>query len=84
MKPPVKRSGRNSPVERFRAEIEQAVADGAAREDMTLRLTLGDASKLKRDPTVAVSEISFAEGRMRFLGVDIQEVSVAESELVRS
>ena len=34
---------------RFRYEIEQAEARGAVRAAMTLRLTLGDADKLKRD-----------------------------------
>lgn len=84
MRRPVERSRRNSPAERFRAEIEQAAAEGVAREDMTLHLTFGDASKLKRDPGVAVSDISFASGGMRFLGVSIQEGGVAQSELVRS
>jgi len=50
MRPPVKPAARKSPAVRFRAEIEQAVADGFACEDMRLRLTLGEASRLKRDP----------------------------------
>ncbi len=49
---------------------------------MTLRLTLGDASLLKRDPGIAVSDISFDGGTMRYLGVKVQEGGVAESELV--
>jgi hypothetical protein len=84
MKPPAKGSGRKSPADRFRAEIERAVAEGVVREDMTLRLTLSDSSKLKRDPNVAVSDISFTGGVTRFLGVSIEEGGVAESELVRS
>jgi len=84
MRPPVKPAARKSPAVRFRAEIEQAVADGFACEDMRLRLTLGDASLLKRDPSLAVSEISFADGSMRFLGVRIEEGGVERSELIRS
>jgi hypothetical protein len=84
MRSSTKPSGRSSPAEHFRAEIEQAVVEGVAREDMKLRLTLGDASLLKRDPRIAVSDISFVGGSMRFLGVSIQEGGVARSELVRS
>ena len=62
MRPTVKPIGRNSPAMRFRAEIEQAVADGFACEGMRLRLTLGDASLLKRDASLSVSDISFAAG----------------------
>jgi hypothetical protein len=83
MRPPIKSPRFSSPAERFRAEIEKAVGEGVACEDMTLRLTLRDASHLKRDPRVAVSEISFADGSMRFLGVCIREGGVAQSELVR-
>ena len=84
MRPTVKPIGRNSPAMRFRAEIEQAVADGFACEGMRLRLTLGDASLLKRDASLSVSDISFAAGIMRFLGVRIEEGGVERSELVRS
>ena len=84
MRPTVKPIGRNSPAMRFRAEIEQAVADGCACEGMRLRLTLGDASLLKRDASLSVSDISFAAGIMRFLGVRIEEGGVERSELVRS
>ena len=84
MRPTVKPIGRNSPAMRFRAEIEQAVADGLACEGMRLRLTLGDASLLKRDASLSVSDISFAAGIMRFLGVRIEEGGVERSELVRT
>ena len=84
MRPTVKPIGRNSPAMRFRAEIEQAVADGFACEGMRLRLTLGDASLLKRDASLSVSDISFAAGIMRFLGVRIEEGGVERSELVRT
>lgn len=74
---------RGSPAKHFQAQIEKAEAGGQAREQMTLRLTLGDASLIKRDSTLAVSDISFADGIMRFLGVRIEEGGVTESELVQ-
>ena len=84
MRPTVRPAGRKFPALRFRAEIEQAVADGFACEGMRLRLTLGDASLLKRDASLSVSDISFAAGIMRFLGVRIEEGGVERSELVRT
>lgn len=75
---------RRPPAVRFREQIEKAEADGLARERMTLRLTYGDASLLKRDRTLGVSDISFAGGSMRFLGVTVEEGGVPESELVTS
>ena len=51
---------------------------------MTLRLTYGDASLLKRDRALGVSDISFAGGSMRVLGVRVEEGGVPESELVTS
>lgn len=66
---------------RFRAQIEKAEADGLARTDMTLRLTKGDADLLKRDPGLQVSDISFADGVMRFLGVKVEQGVVVESGL---
>ena len=52
-----------------------------AREEMTLKLTKGDADLLKRDPGLQVSDISFAGGVMRFLGVRVEQGGVTESEL---
>jgi hypothetical protein len=72
-----------TPAIRFRSEIERAEADGIPREDMTLRLTLSDVHKLKRDPDLAVADISFGDGVMRFLGVRIEEGGIAESALDR-
>jgi hypothetical protein len=48
---------------------------------MVLRLTLTDVSKLKRDTSLAVADISFSSGAMRFLGVRVEEGGVAESVL---
>jgi hypothetical protein len=84
MKIPPPTTKRPSPALRFRAEIEKAEAAGVARKDMTLRLTLGDASQLKRDPSVAVEDVSFADGAMRFLGVKTEQGGVAVSVLEHS
>jgi hypothetical protein len=73
---------RQPPALIFRDAIERAEADGVARKAMTLRLTRGDANLLKRDPNVAVADISFAEEGMRFLGVIVQQEGVAVSELL--
>lgn len=75
---------RGSPAASFRTQIEKAEAEGCSRADMTLRLTLGDASLLKRDPAVPVTDIGFAGGAMSYLGVAIEEGGVAQSVLVRA
>jgi hypothetical protein len=73
---------RLSPGERFRHEIEKAVEAGADVDDMTLRMTLGDANKLRRDPTLALADISFGGGVMRYLGVKVEQGGVDTSILV--
>ena len=75
---------RGSPAASFRTQIEKAEAEGCSRSDMTLRLTLGDASLLKRDPALAVTDIGFVDQTMRFLGVVIEEGGVTQSQLVRA
>lgn len=67
----------------FRAEIEKAVAEGVAREDMMLRLTLNDVNQLRRDGSLPVSDISYADGVMRYLGVKVEQGGVPQSELAR-
>lgn len=67
----------------FRTEIEKAEAEGVAREDMTLRLTLNDVNQLRRDNNLPVADISYAGGVMRYLGVKIEQGGVAESMLTR-
>jgi hypothetical protein len=79
MAPPVKRRG--TPASIFRAEIERAVADGRRRDDMRLRLTLGDATALRRDRELPLADLSFAGGEMRFLGVRVQSGGVEKSVL---
>jgi hypothetical protein len=65
----------------LRAEIEKAEAAGMLRYDMRLHLTLGDVNQLKRDRSLAVSDVSFAGGTMRYLGVTIVEGGVSISVL---
>jgi hypothetical protein len=67
----------------FRNEIEAAEAQGVGRDVMTLRLTLSDVSALKRDRSLAVEDISFADGVMRYLGVKVESGGVPESTLDR-
>ena len=50
---------------------------------MLLRLTFGDVSQLKRDASLALEDVSFAGGVMRFLGVQIEQGGVVESVLER-
>jgi hypothetical protein len=82
MKPELAPSGRRSPAGRLREQIERAEASGLRRKQMMLRLTHADASLLKRDPELAMSDISFADGVMRFLGVKVEAGGVTVSELV--
>jgi hypothetical protein len=72
-----------SPDNRFRGQIETALADGAAPADMILRLTLRDANLLTRDPKTPVADISFRDGVMRFLGVRVEKGGVPVSVLDR-
>ena len=65
----------------FRLAIDNAVADGAKLDSMLLRLTLSDASELKRDNTLAIEDISFKGGVMRFLGVKVEPGGVTSSTL---
>jgi hypothetical protein len=73
-----------SPDRRFRDQIETAVSEGVAREDMILHLTLRDVSLLSRDPAVPVTDISYSGGVMRFLGVRIEKGGVPTSALQRA
>jgi hypothetical protein len=71
-----------APAVQFRGEIEKAEAAGLTRDDMTLRLTHADADKLKRDVSLAVADISFSGGAMRFLGVKVEAGGVPISVLL--
>jgi hypothetical protein len=68
---------------RLRDQIEAARAEGALPEQMVLRLTHSDVDHLKRDRSLAVSDISFADGQMHFLGVRVETGGVGESVLER-
>lgn len=67
--------------ELFRQAIEKAEAEGASRGEMVLRLTARDSADLKRDRSVAVEDISFAGGEMRFLGVKVITGGIEASAL---
>ena len=56
------------PGQRFRSEIEKATADGAVISALMLKLTLSDAAKLRRDPSIETEAISFSDGQMRLSG----------------
>lgn len=71
-------------AQEFRTAILEACADGARVEDLVLRLTLRDASMLKRDPAVGVDEIAFGNDGMEFLGVKVIAGGVTESALERA
>lgn len=81
MKPVQPGPRRAAPAAHFRAEIEKAEAQGAARDDMVLRLTLTDVNQLKRDASLPLEDISFADGTMWYLGVKVVQGNVAVSEL---
>lgn len=84
MKPANRPQKRLDPAVVFRQQIEAAREKGVAAEDLTLRLTLSDLSRLKRDQTIAVSDISFSDGVMRFLGVQVVSEGIKVSELVEA
>jgi len=68
---------------RFRTEIERAASEGVALDGLALHLTLGDVELLKRDRSLAVADISFGGGTMRYLGVKVVKGDVPASELRR-
>ncbi len=70
-------------ADRFRTEIERAASEGVALDDLSLHLTLGDISQLKRDRTVALTDISFAGGAMTYLGVTVVKGDLPQSALRR-
>ena len=75
MSPPPERQPtrrRGTSAEEARLLIDQAEADGVARADMTLRMTLRDASELKRDSKVPLEDIGYSAEGMRYLGVWFQ------------
>jgi hypothetical protein len=75
---------RVSVATRLRGEIEKAEAEGTGREAMTLHLTHSDVNALTRDPSLALDDLSFAGGTMRFLGVNVERGGVTESVLLHT
>lgn len=67
----------------FQRRIQDALTEGAVVADMTLRLTLGDARRLRRDADLPMEAISYRDGAMHFLGVKVVEGGVEASVLER-
>lgn len=74
-KPPV------SPAVLFGAQIDTALAGGVSSKAMTLRLTLSDGRRLRRDDAVPLEQISYLGGQMHFRGVRVVEGGVGVSVL---
>jgi len=66
----------------FKTKIGQAKLEGIDPSALLLRLTRGDTSRLKRDKSLALSDIRFADGKMYYLDVMTSEGEVAISELI--
>jgi len=71
------------PATLFQRRIAEAIAEGATAGDLTLRLTLGDARRLRRDTDLPLEAISYLGGEMHFLGVKVVEGGVEASLLER-
>lgn len=84
MKRPQTSPRRASAAIHFRDEIAKAESQGVSRNEMTLHLTLSDVNQLRRDRSLAVADISFAGGTMRYLGVKIEQGGLAVSVLRHS
>lgn len=67
-------------ITEMRKWIANADATGATRAEMLLQLSQRDIAGLKRSPAVAVHEITFVDGLMRFLDIEVVP-STSESRL---
>lgn len=67
-----------TPAEQHGAAIRAALAGGADASALRLHLTRRDEDKLRRDPRVAMEDIRYADGEMRFLGVKVVSGEVSE------
>src|SRR3546814_15970323 len=72
---------RGSAAEEMRLLIDRAVEEGVERKKMVLRMTLRDASELKRDPKVASEDIAYRDGQMSYLGIPVAQGGVTQSTL---
>ena len=70
-----------SPASVFGGQIDTALAGGASVDAMTLRLTLNDGRRLRRDDDVPLDQISYLGGQMHFRGVRVIEGGVLVSVL---
>jgi hypothetical protein len=70
-------------IDQLRAWIASADVEGVPRSDMQLHLSNRDLSGLKRSPSVQTEEISFLNGVMRFLGVEVVGANTSASRLDR-
>lgn len=70
-------------VDGLRKVIAAAQAEGVANRYMTLHLSRRDLAILKRSPDVAVHEIRFADGEMKFLDIKVAAEPVDVSCLER-
>jgi hypothetical protein len=70
------------PGQRFKPQIEKALANGFDSASLVLQLTFTDAAKLKRDPNISLEDLSFRGGEMRYLGVKVVEGGADASSLV--
>lgn len=80
-RPPPPSGSAKAPAERFRTQIEAAIAQGARVEEMRLHLTLNDASRLMRDRSIPVEAIAYSGGVMTYLGVQVDRGGVDASRL---
>lgn len=70
-------------INQLRAWIANAEREGVARADMQLNLSHRDLAGLKRSPCVSMEEITFFDGVMRFLGVEVVAAATAASTFER-
>lgn len=70
-------------ITQIRQWITSADGRGVPRSEMQLHLSQRDISGLKRSSEVRTDEISFADGVMRFLGVEVEAAAATGSSLGR-
>lgn len=70
-------------IDQVRNWIARADREGLLRADMQLHLSHRDLSGLKRSPAVATDEISFLNGVMRFLDIEVVDAAASASRLAR-
>ena len=71
-----------NPGQTFKSQIQKAKLDGINPSALLLQLSRSDVSRMKRDRSLAISDIRFMNGKMHFLDVLVTEGEVAASSLV--